>query len=118
MDGNADTTSDELSQLRDVVHYRFDISLGMDPKQDPNAVNEDFDDASPDNIKRVDGKAATLAIAPTLQEVIAELRKPSMDVPIIISPSVSALREIAWCSRLGARHMQIEVATAALGIDV
>jgi uncharacterized protein len=88
MDGNADTTSYELSQLRDVVHYRFDISLGMDPKQDPNAVNEDFDDASPDNIKRIDGKAATLATAPTLQEVIAELKKPRADVAISMPPSV------------------------------
>jgi hypothetical protein len=61
-----------------VSHYRFDISLGMSPKQDPNAVNEDFDDASPDNIVRIERKANALAngMADKLRTVIDELRKP------------------------------------------
>ena len=57
MDGNADTTCYQLDQVLGESHYRFDISLGENPKQDPNAVNEDFDDASPDNIRRIEGKA-------------------------------------------------------------
>ena len=77
-DGNADTTSYELGQVLGASHYRFDISLGQNPKQDPNAVNEDFDDASPDNIRRIEGKAAALAngMAVELQAVIDKLRDP------------------------------------------
>jgi predicted acylesterase/phospholipase RssA len=77
-DGNADTTSYEVDQMPGVSHYRFDISLGMSPKQDPNAVNEDFDDASPDNIARIERKASALAtgLAEKLQTVIDELKKP------------------------------------------
>jgi len=77
-DGNADTTSYEVSQILGASHYRFDISLGMTPRQDPNAVNEDFDDASPDNIKRIERKADALmnGMAVKLQSVIGELKKP------------------------------------------
>jgi hypothetical protein len=46
------------------------ISLGMDLKQDPNAVNEDFHDASPDNIRRIEEKANELA-----NKMAAEPRK-------------------------------------------
>jgi uncharacterized protein len=52
-DGNADTTSYEVDQILGSSHFRFDISLGERPRQDPDAVNEDFDDASPDNIARI-----------------------------------------------------------------
>ena len=81
MDGNADTTCYQLDQVLGEAHYRFDISLGEDPKQDPNAVNEDFDDASPDNIRRIEGKAETLAQAMQgkLQQVIAELQQQKWD---------------------------------------
>ena len=84
MDGNADTTSYELDQIPGVAHYRFDISLGIGPKQDPNGVNENFDDASPDNIKRIEGKADALAsgMAAKLQEVIDRL-KPARLVPVV-----------------------------------
>jgi Patatin-like phospholipase len=77
-DGNADTTCYEVEQMPGVTQYRFDISLGESPKQDPNAVNEDFDDASPDNIKRIEGKADALVngMAGKLQTVIDELNKP------------------------------------------
>ena len=81
MDGNADTTCYQLDQILEETHYRFDTSLGESPKQDPNAVNEDFDDASPDNIRRIEGKANTLAMvmAAELQEVIDELKKEKWD---------------------------------------
>jgi Patatin-like phospholipase len=77
-DGNADTTSYEVDQILGPAHYRFDISLGESPKQDANAVNEDFDDASPDNIARIERKAQALAngMGNKLQAVIDELMKP------------------------------------------
>jgi uncharacterized protein len=77
-DGNADTTSYEVDQILGPMHYRFDISLGMNSKQDPNAVNEDFDDASPNNIARIERKAEALAkgMADKRQTVINELKKP------------------------------------------
>jgi len=77
-DGNADTTCYEVDQILGPMHYRFDISLRESPKQDPNAVNEDFDDASPDNITRIERKADTLinGMAVKLQSVINELKKP------------------------------------------
>jgi len=77
-DGNADTTCYEVDQMPGVTHYRFDISLGMNPKQDPNAVNEDFDDASADNIRRIEGKANALAngMRAKLDEVISILQQP------------------------------------------
>ena len=45
------------------------------------AFNEDFDDASPDNIRRIEVKAETLAqkAATKLQQVIAELQKEKWD---------------------------------------
>ena len=84
-DGNADTTSYEVDQMPGVSHYRFDISLGMSSKQDPNAVNEDFDDASPDNIARIERKASALAtgMADMLRTVIDELKKPKW-VPVVV----------------------------------
>jgi uncharacterized protein len=77
-DRNADTTSYEVDEILGPSHYRFDISLGECPKQDPNAVNEDFDDASPDNIVRIERKADALinGMAGKLQTVIDELKKP------------------------------------------
>lgn len=67
-----------LAKGKSAREYRFDISLGESPKQDPDAVNEDFDDASPDNIKRIERKAAALinGEAGKLQTVIDELKKP------------------------------------------
>jgi hypothetical protein len=77
-DGNADTTCYEVEQMPGVTQYRFDISLGMSPRQDPNAVNEDCDDASPDNIARIERKADALVdgMAQKLETVIDELKKP------------------------------------------
>jgi hypothetical protein len=77
-DGNADTTCYQVDQILASSHYRFDIPLGESPKQDANAVNEDFDDASPDNIARIERKADALirGMAGKLQTVIDELRTP------------------------------------------
>jgi hypothetical protein len=75
-DGSADTTCYQVDQILGPSHYRFDISLGMNAKQDRNAVNEDFDDASPDNIARIERKAETLANGIKLRTVIDELKKP------------------------------------------
>lgn len=81
MDGNADTVCYQVDQILEDAHYRFDIALGENPRQDPNAVNEDFDDASPDNIRRIEGKATALArsMNAELQEIIAELQKAKWD---------------------------------------
>jgi predicted acylesterase/phospholipase RssA len=78
MDGTANTTSYEVDHIPKTSHYRFDISLGADPKQDSQAVNEDFDAAAPDNITRIERKANALAnrMADKLQTVIDELKKP------------------------------------------
>jgi uncharacterized protein len=53
MDGNADTVCYECDQELGTNHYRFDITLGTDPHAD-DSVNEDFDDASADNVKRLE----------------------------------------------------------------
>jgi hypothetical protein len=83
-DGSGDTICYEIEQMPGVTQYRFDISLGINAKRDPNAVNEDFDDASPDNIRRIEGKANALAdgMADKLQTVIDDLRKPKR-VPMV-----------------------------------
>lgn len=70
MDGNADTVCYELDQIPSVRHFRFEISTGTD-FQDPACVNEDFDDAHPDNIARLE----TLA-----QRLIADQRPKILDV--------------------------------------
>ncbi len=59
LDGSADLTNALLDQIPSVQHYRFDRTLGTDPK-DPTSVNEDFADASPDNIQRIEACAAAL----------------------------------------------------------
>lgn len=59
LDGSADLTNALLDQIPSVQHYRFDRTLGTDPK-DPTAVNEDFADASSDNIQRIEACAAAL----------------------------------------------------------
>jgi predicted acylesterase/phospholipase RssA len=77
-DGSADTVAYEVGQMPGVRQYRFDIALGMSARQDPDGVDEDFDAASPDNIRRIEGKARALAdgMAGPLASVIDELRKP------------------------------------------
>lgn len=59
MDGNTDTVSYELDQILGARHFRFDISLGV-TQDDRNAVNDDFDDASPANIAALKAKAQEL----------------------------------------------------------
>ncbi|HEY1962863.1 MAG TPA: patatin-like phospholipase family protein [Rhizomicrobium sp.] len=53
MDGNADTVCYQCDQLLGGRHKRFEVTLGTDMAKDPLAVNEDFDDANPDNIARL-----------------------------------------------------------------
>jgi hypothetical protein len=57
--GNADTVCYQCDQLLGENHHRFEITLGRDPR-DPTAVNEDFDDASPDNTARLERLAEKL----------------------------------------------------------
>jgi patatin-like phospholipase/acyl hydrolase len=59
IDGNVDTVCYELEQLEGVRHFRFQISTGTDPR-DPATVNEDFDNASVDNISRLEQLAKRL----------------------------------------------------------
>jgi patatin-like phospholipase/acyl hydrolase len=59
MDGSADTVSYQLGQILGPRHFRFDISLGVD-RAARHAVNDDFDDASPENIKALKAKAQDL----------------------------------------------------------
>ena len=59
MDGNADTVCYQCDQVLGDDHHRFEITLGRDPK-DPCAVDEDFDDASVDNIQRLERLAGKL----------------------------------------------------------
>ncbi len=59
MDGNTDTVSYQLDQILKGNHFRFDISLGV-TEDDRNAVNDDFDDASPANIAALKAKAEDL----------------------------------------------------------
>lgn len=59
MDGNADTVSYQLEQVLGAYHFRFDIALGV-TEADRNAVNDDFDDASPANIAALKAKAQAL----------------------------------------------------------
>jgi len=87
-DGNSDSVAYEMSEMLGANHIRFDIALGQDLKQDPNAANEDFDDASADNIDRLVRKADALVagMAPQLSSVIAALDKPKWDgKPIVVA---------------------------------
>jgi uncharacterized protein len=83
-DGNSDTVCYEVGQMPGVTQYRFDISLGIGLRLDPNAVDEDFDDASPDNIRWIEGKAQALTagMAQTLRAVIDRLRNPGPEPPM------------------------------------
>ncbi|HWY61689.1 MAG TPA: patatin-like phospholipase family protein [Rhizomicrobium sp.] len=62
MDGNADTVTYQCDQVLGARHFRFETTLGTDPSS-PIAVNEDFDDASPDNIARLERLAAAFISA-------------------------------------------------------
>ena len=59
MDGNADTVCYQCDQVLGDRHYRFETTLGTDPTN-PISVKEDFDDASPDNIARLENLAEAL----------------------------------------------------------
>jgi hypothetical protein len=88
MDGNSDTVGYEMDQFSGVRHFRFEISLGSDPS-DPYAVDEDFDDAKPDNIQRLEALAGKLISdeKPRLDPLCAELRKPKNKIRLVANPS-------------------------------
>ena len=59
MDGNGDTVCYQAEQMLGSDHYRFDIPLGV-KRTDLHAVNDDFDDASRENIQALLAKADDL----------------------------------------------------------
>ncbi|WP_163988910.1 patatin-like phospholipase family protein [Pyxidicoccus caerfyrddinensis] len=58
-DASSDTVHYQLDELLGSSHFRFDIPLGADPN-DEKAVNDDFDDASPPNIRALIDKGSAL----------------------------------------------------------
>jgi hypothetical protein len=64
----------QADQVLGADHFRFDTSTGLDPN-DPATVNEDFDCADPDNIRRLETLANLLIDrnAAKLQQLIALL---------------------------------------------
>lgn len=76
-DGVSDTVDYQLDQLAGVEHFRFQVSLGRDPN-DAGAANDDLDDASPDNLERLQVSAELLLAsnAKDFDAVLAELKKP------------------------------------------
>jgi hypothetical protein len=81
MDGTADTVSFQAQELLGPDHHRFDIPLGVS-RDEPHAVNDDFDDASPGNIAALLAKAADLVEAQQaqIQAVAQLLREPRMSI--------------------------------------
>jgi len=81
MDGNADTVCYEADQELADDHRRFDASLGNDPTL-PWTVHEDFDDATPDNIARIEALAQKLIAdkAGALTTLCDELRLPKWKI--------------------------------------
>jgi patatin-like phospholipase/acyl hydrolase len=80
MGGNSATVHYQLREIADTfkvaVHYnRFEIDLGQDP-DDLNAVNDDFDDASPGNMAALMGKADDLlkTFQVELEDLISRLQ--------------------------------------------
>lgn len=61
-DGVSDTVSYQLDQVFQKNHFRFDIDLGGD-QDDQDAPNDDMDDARPENIAKLEAKAADLIAA-------------------------------------------------------
>ena len=77
MDGNADTVCYQAEQELGSDHHRFDIPLGV-RRTDLHAVNDDFDDASPENIEAVRAKADDLVAQARdrIQRLAALLKEP------------------------------------------
>lgn len=81
MDGSADTVCYEVDEmLGEEDHKRFEVSLGSDPN-DPVAVHEEFDDATPDNIRRLEALAGKQIgdAKEKLDALCAELMQPKWD---------------------------------------
>lgn len=76
-DGVSDTVDYQLMQVFPRRYHRFQIDLGGDPG-DPDAPNDDFDDARPENIRALERKAEDLLRleARALTRVVNQLRRP------------------------------------------
>jgi hypothetical protein len=77
MDGNADTVTFQAQELLRSDHHRFDIPLEV-TRSERHAVNDDFDDASNENIAALLAKAADLVEAQgeRIEAVARLLRQP------------------------------------------
>jgi hypothetical protein len=77
MDGNADTICFETTELFGSSHYRFDVALGS-ALPHGEIVDEDFDDASPENIRALQDKAQHLIdlSAQQIRHLAERLNKP------------------------------------------
>lgn len=77
MDGNADTVSYQCDQVLGNDHYRLEISLGRNPNN-PTTVDEDFDNAAPDNVARLERLSQRLIsdAGAKLDAICAELSRP------------------------------------------
>jgi hypothetical protein len=85
MDGNADTVTFEAQQVLPDGFHRFDIPLGV-KRTDRHAVNDDFDDASPENITALFEKADDLISAEASRIAkVAELLKAPKWHPALVS---------------------------------
>lgn len=89
MDGNADTVCYQLDQLLRDDHRRFQISLGSNPN-DEYAVQEDMDQATPDNIQRLLKLAGKLIEDEdaNLNRLCNELKRPKSVIDIKKSKKV------------------------------
>ena len=81
MDGNADTVTFQVQELLRSDHHRFDIPLGV-TRSERHAVNDDFDDASAENIAALLAKANDLieAQGERIATVAQLLRTPRDDL--------------------------------------
>jgi predicted acylesterase/phospholipase RssA len=71
MDGSSDTVSYELRRILGSKHSRFDISLGT--SRDSRAASDDLDNATPENIQLLLGRAQMLLDQPETVAAIEAL---------------------------------------------
>ncbi|NIR58711.1 MAG: patatin [Gammaproteobacteria bacterium] len=76
-DGVSDTVDYQLRREFPKDYFRFQTALGVDP-DDPEAANDDPDDASADNLRRLTARTEALlqAEAGELTRLIRRLRRP------------------------------------------
>ncbi|MHB1241513.1 MAG: patatin-like phospholipase domain-containing protein [Gammaproteobacteria bacterium] len=76
-DGVSDTVDYQLMQQYPKSYFRFQVDLGAEPHH-PEGANDDLDDASPENVARLEATADTLLDAQrkVLGRLIRQLRQP------------------------------------------